>query len=166
MREAMVPMIEVHVYQYLLFPPLRLHWRDCKELKRATEQRRVPWLRNKEAAEPSSFHVFQGIFIGFLTWLRLGKGRERNTFTPWAAFKRMWNLRCWKKLNWNPHGGCHSLRWLSPLLSKECFGPERDVKKEVQTHTYIHTNTCCFRFLLSVRAKCVRHTCGLSNHPK
>lgn len=82
MREAMVPMIEVHVYQYLLFPPLRLHWRDCKELKRATEQRQVPWLRNKEAAEPGSFHVFHGIFIGFLTCLRSGKGRERNTSTP------------------------------------------------------------------------------------
>lgn len=50
MREGTVPMFEVHVYQYLLFPPLRLHRRDCKELKRATEQRLGPWLRNKEAS--------------------------------------------------------------------------------------------------------------------
>lgn len=147
-----------------------LNW-DCtgeivKNSKELQNKDGFPSWGTKRQQSPAHFMSFGGIFIGFLTCLRSGKGRERNTFTLERCSNTCGIWDVWKKLNWDPHGGCHSLRWLSPLLSNECFVPERDVKKEVQTHTYIHTYMCCFRFLLLVRAKCVRHPCGLSNHPK
>lgn len=78
LREGMVLMFDVHVYQYLLLPSLRLHWRDCKDLKRAREQRRVLWLGNKHASRARLISCLSWHFHRLLDMssIRQGQGEK------------------------------------------------------------------------------------------
>lgn len=95
-----------------------LHW-DCtgeivKSSKEPQNKDGFPGWGTKRRAEPSSFYVFHGIFIGFLTCLRSGKSRERNPSTPWAAFKSLWDL---KKLK------MYGRSWIkTPMVAAILFG--------------------------------------------
>lgn len=103
MREGMVHMFEVHVYQYLLFPSLRLHWRDCKELKRATEQRRVPWMRNKEASRAQLILCLSWHFHRLLDMSSIRQEQGEKPIHTLSSIQKPVKLEntqdVWKKLN-------------------------------------------------------------------